>query len=127
MFTSTPAFSSFSANDISAARRFYADTLGLGVSEEDGALTLKLGGGGTVMIYPKDDHQPATYTCLNFLVADIDATVDELRGRGVEFERYPGFEQDDRGIVRGSMGPPIAWFTDPAGNIIAVIDDASVA
>jgi len=127
MFTTTPAFSSFSANDIPAARRFYADRLGLDVTEEEGALSVKIGGGGTVMIYPKDDHQAATYTCLNFAVPDIEAAVDALTERGVRFERYDGFEQDERGIARDPRGPAIAWFTDPAGNIIAVLEDTSLA
>lgn len=124
MLSDSHAFSGFSSNDIPAAHRFYRETLGLEVSEEHGMLTLRLAGGGRVLIYPKDDHQPASYTCLNFPVADIGAAVDELSKRGVSFERYEGFGQDDRGIARGD-GPPIAWFTDPAGNILSVLEDGT--
>ena len=122
MLTHTGAFSGFSTNDIGAARAFYADTLGIAVKEEEGMLNLDLGG-QRVLVYPKDDHQAATYTVLNFEVADIDAAVDELTAAGVELERYPGAPQDARGIVR-EWGPPIAWFTDPAGNILSVIQVA---
>lgn len=124
MLSDSHAFSGFSSNDVPAAQRFYSQTLGLEVSEDHGMLTLRLAGGGMVLIYPKDDHQPASYTCLNFPVADIDAAVDELTKRGVTFERYEGAGQDDRGISRGS-GPPIAWFTDPAGNILSVLEDGT--
>lgn len=115
------AFSGFSSNDIEAAKRFYGETLGLEVQEDNGMLTLKLGGGQTVLIYPKPDHAPATYTALNFEVDDIESSVDELAARGISFERY-GAEsnQDARGIAR-AWGPPIAWFKDPAGNILSVI------
>jgi catechol 2,3-dioxygenase-like lactoylglutathione lyase family enzyme len=126
MLTDSHAYSGFSTNDIEASRAFYADTLGLNVTEEYGMLTLALAGGAKVLIYPKDDHQPATYTCLNFPVADIEATVDQLTGRGVTFLRYDGMPHDERGIVR-EWAPPIAWFTDPAGNIIAVIEDQTAA
>lgn len=122
MFRDSHAFSGFSANDIAKARAFYADTLGVPVTEENGMLTLDLAGGGRVLIYPKDDHQPATFTVLNFPVADIDAAVDRLTETGVAFERYEGANQDERGISRG-YGPPIAWFKDPAGNIIAVLEN----
>jgi len=122
MLTDSRAYSGFSANDIAAARSFYADTLGLNVTEEEGMLTLHLGGGANVLIYPKDDHQPSTYTCLNFPVTDIESTVDALVGRGVTFLRYDGMPQDERGIVR-EWGPPIAWFTDPAGNVLSVIEE----
>jgi catechol 2,3-dioxygenase-like lactoylglutathione lyase family enzyme len=121
MLRDSPAFSGFSANDIEAERRFYADTLGVDVEEENGMLTLKLGGGQTVIIYPKPDHQPATYTVLNFPVKDIDAAVDQLTAKGVAFERYEGMGQDAKGIMR-QYPPPIAWFKDPAGNIISVIE-----
>ena len=116
------AFSGFSTNDIPAAKAFYADTLGLDVTDEDGMLNLKFPNGHTVLIYPKGgDHQPATYTVLNFDVDDIEAAVDELVARGVTFERYgDDFGQDERGIMR-DQGPPIAWFKDPAGNILSVI------
>jgi catechol 2,3-dioxygenase-like lactoylglutathione lyase family enzyme len=123
MLTHTGAFSGFSTNDIAAARSFYGDTLGLAVNEEEGMLNLELGGGQRVLIYPKDDHQPATYTVLNFEVADIDRAVDDLTAAGVGLERYDGAPQDERGVVR-EWGPPIAWFTDPAGNILAVIQTA---
>ena len=91
-------------------------------AEEHGLLNLHLAGGRDTLVYPKPDHVPATYTILNFPVADIDAAVDELASRGVTFERYDGFDQDDKGIARGADGPPIAWFTDPAGNILAVLE-----
>jgi catechol 2,3-dioxygenase-like lactoylglutathione lyase family enzyme len=121
MLRQSPAFSGFSSNDIPAAKKFYGETLGLDVSEEHGMLTLKLGGGHAAIVYPKDDHQPATYTALNFPVDDIDAAVDWLAERGVALERYGGDSgQDPRGIVR-DWGPPIAWFKDPAGNILSVI------
>ena len=122
MLTDSHAFSGFSADDIEACRTFYADTLGLEVTDESGMLNLHLGGGANVLIYPKDDHQPATYTCLNFPVSDIDATVDRLIARGVTLLRYDGMDQDERGISRGEYGPPIAWFTDPAGNILSVLE-----
>lgn len=120
MLQGQPAFSGYSANDIGTARTFYADTLGLSVSEEMGMLNLDLAGGQRVIIYPKDDHQPATFTVLNFEVPDIDAAVDDLAARGVAFERYDGVPQDERGIAR-EFGPPIAWFRDPAGNILSLI------
>jgi catechol 2,3-dioxygenase-like lactoylglutathione lyase family enzyme len=120
MLSNATAFSGFSARDIGEEKRFYADTLGLKVTEENGILTLELAGGQRVLVYPKDDHQPATYTALNFEVPDIDAAVDDLAQRGVEFLRYDAFPQDERGIMR-EYGPPIAWFADPAGNILAVI------
>ena len=124
MFRDSQAFSGFSADDIDKARTFYAQTLGLEVTETNGMLTLTLGGGGSVLIYPKDDHQPASFTVLNFPVEDIDRAVDELSAAGVSFERYEGFEQDDRGIARPPSpdeGPAIAWFKDPAGNILSVL------
>jgi catechol 2,3-dioxygenase-like lactoylglutathione lyase family enzyme len=123
---SSKAYSGFSTNDIPAAKAFYADTLGLDVTEENGMLTLHLSGGTTVLIYPKDDHQAATYTVLNFPVTDIEGAVDELTERGVTFERYEGMEQDARGVMRG-WGPAIAWFTDPAGNVISVIEESEPA
>jgi catechol 2,3-dioxygenase-like lactoylglutathione lyase family enzyme len=125
MLADSEAFSGFAVPDLAEARRFYADTLGLRVSELDdqsGLLTLHLGGGRDVVVYLKPDHVPATYTILNFPVDDIEATVDALAERGVVFERYQGFEQDERGILRGE-GPPIAWFKDPAGNILSVIQE----
>ncbi|MBF6338804.1 VOC family protein [Nocardia abscessus] len=121
MLTDSNAFSGFSVDDIEAAERFYAETLGLRVSEENGMLQLHLGGGGTVLVYPKPDHTPATFTVLNFPVPDIEAAVDELMRRNVRFERYEFAEQDEKGIHRGG-GPLIAWFTDPAGNVLSVLE-----
>jgi len=123
MFGTTKAFSGFSVNDIAAAKAFYGDTLGLRVSEENGMLTLHIAGDHDILVYPKPNHAPATYTILNFPVEDIDRTVDELVERGVTFERYEGMGQDDRGINRAG-GPPIAWFTDPAGNILSVLQSS---
>ncbi len=123
MFEDTAAFSGFSVDDTEVARQFYADTLGLRVSESNGMLTLHLGGGTDVLVYPKPNHVPATFTVLNFPVPDIDAAVDALADRGVRFERYDGVEADDKGIVRGPTGPPIAWFRDPAGNIFSVLQE----
>jgi predicted enzyme related to lactoylglutathione lyase len=127
MFAKTKAFSSFSVDDIDAAKNFYGETLGLEVSEENGMLTLHIADGGNVLIYPKPDHTPASFTILNLPVDDIDQAVDELTKRGVRFERYDfdDFEQDAKGIARasgGQEGPPIAWFTDPAGNTLAVLE-----
>lgn len=125
MLENSPAFSGYSADDIPAAMRFYREALGLEVSESNGLLTLHLPGGRDTLIYPKGDHhQPATFTVLNFPVEDIDSAVDELASRGVEFEHYDGIEQDERGICRDTGGPPIAWFTDPAGNILSVLQSA---
>jgi catechol 2,3-dioxygenase-like lactoylglutathione lyase family enzyme len=124
MFGDTKAFSGFAVDDIERARQFYGDTLGLRTSiGEMGVLELHLAGGRDTMVYPKPDFTPATYTILNFVVDDIDRAVDELAARGVTFERYEGFGQDERGIARGPEGPPIAWFTDPAGNIVAVLQE----
>jgi catechol 2,3-dioxygenase-like lactoylglutathione lyase family enzyme len=120
MFKDTKAFSGFAVNDVDAARKFYGDTLGIEVTEENGLLSLHLGGGTTVLAYPKEDHEPAGFTILNFPVDDIDAAVDELTARGVTFERYEGMPQDDKGVMRGN-GPDIAWFTDPAGNVLSVL------
>lgn len=123
MFENTKAFSGFSVDDVSEARRFYGETLGLRVSEEDepmSMLQLHVAGDRNVLVYPKPDHTPASFTVLNFPVEDIDEAVDELAERGVRFERYGGAEQDDKGIHRGG-GPLIAWFKDPAGNVLSVI------
>jgi predicted enzyme related to lactoylglutathione lyase len=122
MFENTKAFGGFAVKDISAAKKFYGETLGLQVSETDepGVLTLNIAGGCNVLIYDKPDHTPATFTVLNFPVDDIDDAVDELTKRGVRFERYEGFEHDEKGIVRGA-GPQIAWFTDPSRNVLAVL------
>jgi catechol 2,3-dioxygenase-like lactoylglutathione lyase family enzyme len=122
MFTNTKAFSGFAVPDLAKAREFYGDTLGLKTSEQYGLLTLHIAGDRDVLVYPKPDHAPATYTILNFPVDDIDDVVDELTARGVQFERYDGMEQDERGIHRGG-GPYIAWFRDPAGNILSVLQE----
>jgi predicted enzyme related to lactoylglutathione lyase len=122
MLGTAKAYSGFSVDDIPAAKRFYGETLGLKVSEANGMLTLHIQDGGNILVYPKPDHTPATFTILNFPVEDIDATVDELTKRGVRFQRYEGAQQDERGIHR-EFGPPIAWFTDPAGNVLSVIQE----
>jgi predicted enzyme related to lactoylglutathione lyase len=122
MLKDSHAFSGFSTNDIAAARAFYADVLGLEVSEDMGLLNLKFAGGGRGIVYPKPNHEPATFTVLNFPVDDIEAAVDRLAAAGVTFERYEGQEQDKRGIARDPQGPAIAWFKDPAGNILAVLE-----
>ena len=123
MFRETKAFSGFAVPDISAAKAFYGGTLGIDVSEENGILTLHLAGGRDTIVYPKPDHVPATYTILNFPVDDVEAAVDALTAKGVEFERYEGedFSTDEKGIMRQG-GPLIAWFTDPAGNILSVLE-----
>ena len=120
MLGESKAFSGFAVDDIEAARGFYADVLGLTVTEENGMLTLQLAGDRPTLVYPKDDHQPATYTILNFPVDDIDAAAEGLMERGVAFEIYEGAPQDEKGVMRG-YGPPIAWFRDPAGNILSII------
>jgi catechol 2,3-dioxygenase-like lactoylglutathione lyase family enzyme len=123
MFKDSKAFSTFSADDIPRAKQFYGETLGLDVSDEMDGLALHLAGGGEVFIYPKEDHVPATFTVLNFPVEDVHEAVDRLTAAGVTFERYEGFEQDEKGIARGGedRGPTIAWFKDPAGNILSVL------
>jgi predicted enzyme related to lactoylglutathione lyase len=126
MLKDTNAFSGFSVNDIERAKEFYGGTLGLEVSESNGMLSIKLGSGATVFVYPKDNHEPATFTILNFPVDDVDKCVDALIARGVTFEQYdfPGMKTDEKGIMRGQgQGPDIAWFQDPAGNIISVLKD----
>jgi catechol 2,3-dioxygenase-like lactoylglutathione lyase family enzyme len=123
VLTDSAAFSGFAVPDVEAAHRFYADTLGLQVEVDEamgGMLTLHLTGGARVLVYPKHDHVPATYTVLNFPVDDVEKEVDELTAKGVRFERYDGFDQDEKGIARG-QGPDIAWFTDPAGNVLSVL------
>ena len=122
MFRDTPAFSGFSVDDVAEAKRFYGDTLGLEVSETDGLLRLHVAGGHPILVYPKRNHAPASYTILNFPVDDVATAVAALKARGVTFERYPGTEvaTDDDGIFRGG-GPLIAWFTDPAGNVLSVL------
>jgi catechol 2,3-dioxygenase-like lactoylglutathione lyase family enzyme len=119
MFENTKAFSGFSVDDIAQAKRFYGETLGLRVSEENGMLTLHIAGDRPILVYPKDNHVPATYTILNFPVDDIEAAVDDLTARGVTFEKYDGL--DERGINRHG-GPLIAWFRDPAGNFLSVLE-----
>ncbi|PYJ99685.1 MAG: glyoxalase [Verrucomicrobia bacterium] len=123
MLGDSKAFSGFSANDTEKAKEFYGRTLGLKVSETNGLLTLHLAGGSNVLIYPKPNHTPATFTVLNFPVDDVDQAVDELAKRGVRFEIYdlPDLKTDKKGIMRGN-GPTIAWFKDPAGNILSVIE-----
>jgi len=122
MLADSKAFGGFAVKDLAAAEEFYADTLGLQaeLDEANGFLTLHLAGDRDVLVYAKDNHTPATYTILNFPVADVDAAVDELIKRGVEFEHYEGFGQDEKGVARG-QGPAIAWFTDPSGNILSVL------
>ena len=121
MFADTKAFSGFAVPDIEQARAFYADTLGIEVTEENGLLTLHLNGGQRpTLIYPKPDHEPATYTILNFQVEDVEKAVDALGARGVQMEQYEGFGQDEKGIMRGE-GPDIAWFKDPAGNVLSIL------
>ncbi|MGH3649461.1 MAG: VOC family protein [Acidimicrobiia bacterium] len=123
MFADTQAFNGFAVPDLDAAERFYGDTLGINVSRgEMGDLVLNLAGGRDTFIYEKPDFVPATYTILNFVVDDVDQAVDDLTKKGVEFERYEGFDQDDKGVARGDRGPAIAWFKDPAGNILSVLE-----
>lgn len=128
MFGDTKAISSFAVDDAQRAREFYGETLGLGTAvmdEEHGVMTLQLAGDRKAFVYQKSDFMPATYTILNFAVDDIDAAVDELASRGVSFERYEGFDQDEKGIARGE-GPNIAWFKDPAGNVLAVLENSEM-
>ena len=123
MFANTKATNGFAVDDIEAAKQFYGETLGLGIkvlSDEFGLITLNLAGGLDTLVYRKPDFVPATYTILNFEVDDIDAAVDGLVERGVGLERYDEMEQDEKGIARGP-GPHIAWFKDPAGNILSVL------
>lgn len=129
MFKPTAAFSGFSVDDLAKAKAFYAETLGLKVDDAGVGLSLHLPAGGTVFIYPKNTHQPATFTILNFKVDNIDEAVNELTDHGVHFEHYTdGPTTDEKGIFRGrkqNMGPDIAWFKDPAGNILSVIEDGN--
>jgi predicted enzyme related to lactoylglutathione lyase len=120
VFENTKAFSGFSVDDVLKAKEFYSETLGLKVSEEYGMLWLHIAGDRDILVYPKADHTPATYTILNFPVDDIEKAVNELAERGVRFERYDDSDTDERGIFRGG-GPFIAWFKDPAGNVLSVI------
>ena len=126
MFKPQAAVSSFSVEDQEKAKEFYTKVLGLEVDDESMALRLRLPGGGKILIYPKEDHEPATFTVLNFVVGNIDEAVDELTKNGVTFEKYEGFNQDEKGIARGiaaGKGPNIAWFKDPAGNILSVLQE----
>lgn len=124
MFKDTKAFSGFSVDDLEAAKKFYGETLGLEVSEEGPGLSLTIAGERSIFVYPKPDHEPATFTILNFQVKDIESAVADLTERGVEFERYEGteIETDEQGIFRGG-GPNIAWFKDSAGNVLSVIEE----
>jgi len=125
MFKDTKAFSSFSVNDLGKAREFYVDTLGLDVNKEAAGLHLLLAGGGTVFIYPKSDHEPASFTVLNFTVDDLKAAAGKLKELGITFERYdtPELKTDEDGICRVPHGPLIAWFKDPAGNVLSVFQE----
>jgi catechol 2,3-dioxygenase-like lactoylglutathione lyase family enzyme len=120
MLENAKAYSGFAVDDLDEARAFYGDTLGLAVSESPAGLTLTLAGGRETLIYHKPDFEPATYTILNFEVPNVEAAVDELNSRGIEMERYDGFDQDEKGIARNPDFPAGAWFTDPAGNILLV-------
>lgn len=124
MLRDSEAFSGFSVDSIPAAKTFYGETLGVRVSEANEILTLHTGGGNDVFVYPKENHEPATYTVLNFPVEDVDKAVEELTSRGVRFEIYdfPDLKTDDKGIARDPRGPTIAWFKDPAGNILSVLE-----
>lgn len=125
MLKDSYVFSGFSVNDLSAAKAFYADVLGLAVEQSEMGLEIKTGGGATIFVYPKPDHVPATFTILNFPVENIDETVDSLAAKGVMFEQYPDMT-DEKGVARGkaaNRGPDIAWFKDPAGNILSVLSN----
>jgi len=124
MFADTTAFSGFAVDDLQKAHEFYGETLGLRTSSEGEVLmTLHLAGGRDTLVYRKPDFTPATYTILNFRVDDIDEAVDGLASRGIQFEKYDDFEQDDKGVARGPEGPYIAWFKDPAGNVLSVLQE----
>jgi len=126
MLENAKAFSGFSVNDLAAAKSFYTEKLGLQVDEDQMGLHIKISGNAPIFVYPKVDHTPATYTILNFIVEDIDKAVDELTAKGVAFEHYEMPPTDEKGIARGkaaNMGPDIAWFKDPAGNILSVLQD----
>ena len=125
MFENAEIFNSFSVDSLEEAKRFYGDTLGVKITEEQGVLAMHLPGDRTTMVYPKPDHQPATFTILNFSVSDIDKAVDQLKQRGIQFEHYAGTELEtgEDGVFR-KEGPPIAWFKDPAGNVLAVLQES---
>jgi catechol 2,3-dioxygenase-like lactoylglutathione lyase family enzyme len=122
MFANTKAYSGLAVSDMQRAREFYGETLGLQTSEEHGLLWLHLAGGRDTLVYEQSDAAPASFTILNFQVDDIDEAVDALAARGVRFERYDGFEQDDKGVFR-EQGPYIAWFKDPSGNVLSVLQE----
>ena len=122
MLKESKAFSTIAVDDVPKAKQFYGETLGLDVKDEMDGLALQLAGGTSVFIYPKPDYTPATFTVLNFPVDDVEQAVDRLTEAGVAFEQYEGFDQDERGIARVDEGPAIAWFTDPAGNILSVLE-----
>ena len=122
MFADTKAYSGFAVDDLQKAKKFYGETLGLRMSDVDpgnGLMALHISGSRDILVYLSPSHTPASFTILNFPVENVEEAVDELMRRGVRFERYDGFEQDEKGINRG-VGPPIAWFKDPAGNILSV-------
>lgn len=128
MFKDTHAVSGFSVNDIEAARQFYGEVLGMDAKVDEMGMTITITGGGSIFVYSKENHEPASFTILNFPVEDIDQAVDELVSKGITFERYDDFpfEQDEKGIARGKaagQGPDIAWFNDPAGNTLAVLSN----
>jgi catechol 2,3-dioxygenase-like lactoylglutathione lyase family enzyme len=128
MLKDSKAFSGFSVNDLAKAKDFYGQTLGLDVKRDDMGLTLNISGGNHVFVYQKDDHRPADFTILNFPVENIDQAIDELTGKGVKFERYDNMPapQDEKGVLRGlaaDMGPDIAWFKDPAGNVLSILQE----
>ena len=124
MFKNTKAFSSFSVDDLQKAKAFYSEKLGLKVSVMEEGLQLDIAGGNGVFIYPKPNHTPASFTIMNFPVSDVDEAVDKLKSSGVRFEQYdlPDLKTDEKGIARGDNGPTIAWFKDPAGNILSVME-----
>ena len=125
MFKDTKAFSGFSVNDLQKAKKFYGETLGIEVKDiEMGLLELHIAGNNNIIVYPKPNHEPATFTILNFPVDDVEKTVDELTLKGVVFEKYdyPELKTDAKGISTDSRGPKIAWFKDPAGNILSVLE-----
>jgi predicted enzyme related to lactoylglutathione lyase len=123
MLEASKAFSGFSVDDIEKAKQFYGEILEQEVSEEQGMLNLHLSGGADVIIYPKPNHEPATFTVLNFPVDNIEEAVDRLSSSGVKFEQYEGeIRTDEKGIHRDDRGPAIAWFKDPAGNILSVLE-----
>jgi catechol 2,3-dioxygenase-like lactoylglutathione lyase family enzyme len=125
MFKDTDAFSGFSVDDLDQAKQFYGDTLGVGVTENPAGIELHLGNGTRVFVYPKSNHEAATFTILNFAVESVEQAVDDLTAAGVTFERYDGMPQDEKGISRAADGPTIAWFKDPAGNILSVLELAA--